>query len=34
VLDYIIDGSDVMSVAGGDAIMTRVTGFRVGGVEV
>jgi hydroxyethylthiazole kinase len=26
VLDYITDGSDVISVAGGDAIMTRVTG--------
>jgi hydroxyethylthiazole kinase-like sugar kinase family protein len=26
VLDYITDGSDMISVAGGDAIMTRVTG--------
>ena len=26
VLDYITDGNDVISVAGGDAIMTRVTG--------
>jgi hydroxyethylthiazole kinase len=26
VIDYITDGSDVISVAGGDAIMTRVTG--------